>query len=453
MGSLVTNNDEESLKDNCRPNRELGSLCNLSTGPGEIIGIRQTIFYDTNGYPILEQATLPQGGRVIDGDGTWVMDVPMNLDYVTTNEFGEQILSADPTIGIPTKGKYRFKIKYSQPTNSNNTVKRAYFLVPNIKEYGWSASDDDPTYVVNTGDTRYQNFLGSYYFGLDWSGYTNPQEAVACTDTFYEYQYNKVYTVASHIDEWRKGANRKSFTGIKDITNSECISENNRFPATDAIRDENFGYTFLRSFIFPLFTPLFLTLIPILHILTIVWEIIRPLIAFVYGIQLTFLSILCQAINLFRSNKNQIKCPKPFNFINIYNSLTNPFYKLTLPNLTYPNCEPCECSAQEIPTEDETIRLIQQASAQNSTSLNADFNLSLSLTSPKKNLRLEFFFSSYDCFISYCLSSSRLKIIILAKGNLLYIKKLNKALPKEPVPPVISKFFFLKKFLFIKIYF
>ena len=375
MGSLVTNNDEESLKDNCRPNRELGSLCNLSTGPGEIIGIRQTIFYDTNGYPILEQATLPQGGRVIDGDGTWVMDVPMNLDYVTTNEFGEQILSADPTIGIPTKGKYRFKIKYSQPTNSNNTVKRAYFLVPNIKEYGWSASDDDPTYVVNTGDTRYQNFLGSYYFGLDWSGYTNPQEAVACTDTFYEYQYNKVYTVASHIDEWRKGANRKSFTGIKDITNSECISENNRFPATDAIRDANFGYTFLRNFIFPLFTYVFLTLIIVLHVLTIVWAIIRPIIVFVYGTLLAIVSILCQAINLFRSNKNQIKCPKPFNFKNIYGSLTNPFYKFTLPNLSYPNCEPCECSPQEIPTDGEEILSIQQASAQNSTSLNADFFL------------------------------------------------------------------------------
>jgi hypothetical protein len=148
MGSLLTNNDEESLRANCRPNKELGGLCNLSTGPGEIIGIRQTIFNDNDGYPILEQAVLPQGGKVIDEDGTWVMDVPMNLDYVTTNEFGEQILSPDPSVGIPTKGKYRFKIKYTQPVDAEKTVKRAHFLVPNIKEYGWTDSDEDPIYSL-----------------------------------------------------------------------------------------------------------------------------------------------------------------------------------------------------------------------------------------------------------------------------------------------------------------
>jgi len=375
MGSLLTNNDEESLRTNCRPNKDLGGLCNLSTGPGEIIGIRQTIFNDNDGYPILEQAVLPQGGKVIDEDGTWVMDVPMNLDYVTTNEFGEQILSPDPSVGIPTKGKYRFKIKYTQPVDAEKTVKRAHFLVPNIKEYGWTDSDEDPIYSLDVNSPQYKQLLGSYYFGLDWSGYTNPSAAVACTDTFYEYQYNKVYTVASHIDEWRKGANRKSFIGIKDITNSECISENNRFPATDAIRDANFGYTFLRQFIFPIFTYVFLALIVVLHVLTIVWAIIRPIIAFVYGTLLGIIYVICQAINLFRSNKNQLKCPKPANLANIYGQLTNPFYKFTLPNLSYPNCEPCECSPELIPTDDDEILSIQQASAQNSTSLNADFFL------------------------------------------------------------------------------
>jgi len=36
---------------------------------------------------ILEQYQLEQGGKVIDENGAFVVDVPMNLDYVTTNEF------------------------------------------------------------------------------------------------------------------------------------------------------------------------------------------------------------------------------------------------------------------------------------------------------------------------------------------------------------------------------
>ena len=170
MGSLVTGVNDESITKNCKPPREMGNLCNLQTGPGEIIGIRQTIYQDTDGKPILERATLPRGGKVIDADGTWLMEVPMNLDYVTTNEFGETIFSKDPSIGIPTKGKYRFKIKYAQPANfETNEIRRGYFLVPNIKEYGWTNSTSDPYYSVNVLGTPYKQVLGSYYFGLDWS--------------------------------------------------------------------------------------------------------------------------------------------------------------------------------------------------------------------------------------------------------------------------------------------
>jgi hypothetical protein len=114
MGSLVTNQNDQAMSRNCVPPSEMGDLCNLNAGPGEIVAIRQTIFQDTNGLPILEQAELPNGGKVIDEDGTWLLEVPMNLDYVTTNEFGEQVLSQDPEVGVPTQGKYRFKVKWDQ---------------------------------------------------------------------------------------------------------------------------------------------------------------------------------------------------------------------------------------------------------------------------------------------------------------------------------------------------
>ena len=73
-----------------------------------------------------------------------------------------------PSKGIPTKGKYRFKIKYTQPTNfETQEVRRGYFLVPNIKEYGWTDSEHDPAYIPDTNDSNYKKFLGSYYFGVE----------------------------------------------------------------------------------------------------------------------------------------------------------------------------------------------------------------------------------------------------------------------------------------------
>jgi hypothetical protein len=60
--------------------------------------------------------------------GTWLTELPMNLDYYITNEFGERVISYDPTIGIPTKSKYRFKIKWTQPTDINRTNKKTVFF-------------------------------------------------------------------------------------------------------------------------------------------------------------------------------------------------------------------------------------------------------------------------------------------------------------------------------------
>ena len=131
----------------------------------------------------------------------------MNLDYVVTNEFGEQLLSNDPTVGVPTSGKYRFRIKWqNEGTSDDNSIYRADYLVPNIKEHGWINSTNIPTQdVLNK----------SYSFSLDWSEYYDKQSAINCEDTFYKFKYNKVYTIASNIDKVKWGTNRRRFIGIK----------------------------------------------------------------------------------------------------------------------------------------------------------------------------------------------------------------------------------------------
>ena len=147
MGSLVSTADETKLGynniyDKCKIPKTMGDLCDLTSGPGQILAIRQSYKTDSSGLPILEKVELENGGKVIDENGTWLLEVPMNLEYVYTDEQGNRQISNNPEIGIATKGKYRFKVKWEQGPELSESTKRAYFLVPNVREYGWGDSGD-----------------------------------------------------------------------------------------------------------------------------------------------------------------------------------------------------------------------------------------------------------------------------------------------------------------------
>jgi hypothetical protein len=154
MGSIISTDDTQKVGKNfkflnetqsaCKVKRTAGELCTMTTGPGQIVALRQTIFNDKDGRPILEQAQLDNDGKVIDENGVWVLEVPMNLDYVYTDENGVKKISSDPKLGVPTRGKYRFKVKWSQSPALSDPTKRAYFLLPNIKERGWDDPFTDP---------------------------------------------------------------------------------------------------------------------------------------------------------------------------------------------------------------------------------------------------------------------------------------------------------------------
>ena len=179
MGSIISTTDDDALKVNCRPKNNTGNLCEIVAGPGEIQAIRQTIFLDQNGFPILEKYQVDEDGKVIDGDGTYLLNVPMNLDYVFTNEFGQQVISNDPKKGIPTKGKYRFKFRWQNEQGLKNSFMRADFLVPNIKEYGWTNSSSDPFNPSSIGTYTYQLpvgvITGNTILFLTQAGLANPQ--------------------------------------------------------------------------------------------------------------------------------------------------------------------------------------------------------------------------------------------------------------------------------------
>ena len=338
MGSIYSTADSFRLRTNGRPRDNMGNLCSLTTAPGQIIAIRQTIQQDEDGNPILEEYELEQSGNVIDGSGTWLIELPMNLDYFVTNEFGEKILSNDPSVGIPTKSKYRFKIKWTQPNDLTLQTRRPYYLVPNVKEYGWTNSPtSDPTTQGIPTTNRGRQQQSSYYFGLSWSGYTNGfigqsridrlDEVINCEDTFYEFQYNRVYTVSSLIDQFKKGKGNGKFIGIKEIDNQDCEDTVNKFPVNDGFRNFDFLF-FLFSIIFTVIQPVALIVLTIAHILIFLYNLVIQVICWLCGIRIPVIKVypfrfICRAL--------RIPCDKKD-------------YTIRLPMITYPECQACECS-------------------------------------------------------------------------------------------------------------
>lgn len=361
MGSMFTTPDSYRVRKNAKPRDDMGNLCNLQAGPGQILCVRQTIQQDSDGNPILEVYQLEQSGNIIDGSGTWLTELPMNLNYVITNQFGEKVLSNDPTIGIPTKGNYRFKIKWTQPPSISEQTRRPNYLVPNIKEYGWSNISTDPN-NLSPNSTEGKKLAGSYYFGLDWSGYTNSQAAIDCEDTFYSFDFNKVYTIAGLIDEFKNGAKGR-FIGIKEIDSNDCSSSVNKFPVNDGFRNFDLLY-FVFSIILQVIQIIGIPLLIVYHFLAFLWNnfaviLLSLLITYFgyLGTQEVIAGNLALAGGTLSWGLIALAAPfyaKALLYGALIAILIAKFKQITaykfgrfkLPMITYPECQACDCNGE-----------------------------------------------------------------------------------------------------------
>jgi hypothetical protein len=362
MGSMFSTADEDALQSNCKPKFDTGNLCDLVTAPGTILAIRQTIYTDSGGYPILEQHKLPEGGNIIDSDGTWLIEMPMNLDYITTNEFGEQIISNDPSVGIPTRAKYRFKIQYQNEGFAADT-QRADYLVPNIREYGWNSN------ILANGPSSDLLQRQSYAFSLDWTDYGDTgttigqkmiADAINCEDKFFEFNYNRVYTVSNFIDRWKWGFNRSRHLGIKEITNRDCSTTTNRMPVNDGVRNFDLIF-FLFNLTVTIFTPLIYVFIPLMHVMAKFWPIAKWALAIGIPLLLGYLTVFFvgTAIGAFPAIGLMILSAvtaiifglaTAFFIIKVSPLIVNTsgLNGINLPSMSYPDCEACSCEPQSL---------------------------------------------------------------------------------------------------------
>jgi hypothetical protein len=388
LGSLFSTTDEFKIAaplgfgDNppslltagCKPKDNMGNLCDLTAGPGQILAIRQTIVQDSQGRPSLEEYRLENSGNVIDENGTWLVEVPMNLDYVTTSEDGQRIFSRDPRVGIPTKGKYRFKVKWQQSPTDTDPIKRGYHLLPNVREWGWRTPVIDPNYSNSLNTSR--ELASSYYFGLDWTGYTDAEDAtvinqklqaaINCEDTFYEMEYNKVYTPAGLLDQYKRGFNRGRFLGVKEIGDNDCSTTVNKFPVNDGVKNFSisfFLFAILMQFIQLIFPVVLFAyhlvgflinnvIIPIINLFIRFQNIVGYALIVIGTIGAVFGGagiplIIVGAGLLAGGTRLSLVLQQFVSFIK--------FKPLRLPMITYPECRNCDCNTSGADAEGDAL--------------------------------------------------------------------------------------------------
>jgi hypothetical protein len=220
IGGIFTDSSKNAINKGCTPRRKMGRKCDLVAKSGKIEAIRFTPQKDDNNYPRLEVVNINED---IPDDGGFVLPVVMNMDYVITNEFGENEITNDINRGIPTSGCYRFRINM----NDNDLTRvrfNADYLLPNIREYqltetlgGFSYDvPNDKSYAFSTNLSDYPSEALPLILNNDGGEYY-PQ------DYFYRFTYNKVYTVSSFQQRYN-GTNligQVGFANINDTNPSE----------------------------------------------------------------------------------------------------------------------------------------------------------------------------------------------------------------------------------------
>jgi hypothetical protein len=186
-GSIFTDSDENALKRNCNIKKNLGDISQLKTGPGVVDILKLNIDPVTNNGVNIESLE----SKPIDDDGVFLFTLPMYYDKVVTNEQGVIVRSTDPNVGVPTKGKYRFKIKFNDQStiinrNGRKSVSTASLIVPSTDFF-----------VRFTEEiTDYDN-VGTHFHTFEWK---------------------QVYTTTQYVRKLkRKKQQRWGYIGLKNI--------------------------------------------------------------------------------------------------------------------------------------------------------------------------------------------------------------------------------------------
>lgn len=206
LGSIITDNTTNSISHKCVPDLKMGDASQLTAGTGKIEMIRKTIDDAVEGYSI-------NGNDLINSDGVFCYQIPMNLDFVGTDEYGNIVPTDNPKKGIPTRARVRFRITLDESGSEALSTHKARYLIPNNP-------DLNDEYTLPMVKERVLNTDDYYQFGS-----ATPDEC------FRDLYWNKVYSIKNYIPRVQvnseiereqnylaiKGINKKGARGINHI--------------------------------------------------------------------------------------------------------------------------------------------------------------------------------------------------------------------------------------------
>jgi hypothetical protein len=234
---------------------------------------------------------------------------------------------------------------------------------------------------------------------------------IDCQDTFYEFKFNRVYTVSNLIDEYKKGVGRGRFLGIKEIDDNSCESTVNKFPTNDGFKNFNLLF-FLFSILMQILQIISIPLLIVIHVVAFVWNLLvkfKPWFVALLGILIGYyiylgiknfiqyakaqadvvtytaavvlatagiftvglvpifsaLIVLSQTqaavylANVIQAGVTVVALTAALLAFNaIFNLVKGqPIKGFTLPVLTYPDCTSCDCGTSEVDAENSSSSL------------------------------------------------------------------------------------------------
>lgn len=220
MGSIVSDNDSNAINHKCAPDINNGMNDQLVTGEGNIEMIRKT----PDG--LVEEFQVQTGEALIDSNGVWCYQIPMNLDYVGMDEYGNIVPTDNPSKGVPTRTQVRFRISKNETGDEGFSRHTAKYLVPMNPVF-------DSGEVIPTIHETGKEIEKMYNFGSN-----TPQNC------FRDLYWNNVYSVKNYIPKVQVShkATTKNYSALKG---ANLADDQNQLPFNKLRFDLPFVYMVL----------------------------------------------------------------------------------------------------------------------------------------------------------------------------------------------------------------
>ena len=227
MGAIVSDNEANAIGHKCAPEVDNGMNNQLIAGEGTIEMIRKTTDGLVEEYPI-------QGNRLIDSDGVWCYQIPMNLDYIGTDEYGNIVPTDNPNRGIPTRTQVRFRFSKTDTGEEGHSRHTAKYLVPmNPLFYegdGQEGGNEKDKFVIPKSAVSGQDYEKMYEFGSN--------TPISC---FRDLYWNNVYSVKNYIPKTQV-AHRAYSTNYSALKGANLVDNQNPIPFNKLRVDLPFMY-------------------------------------------------------------------------------------------------------------------------------------------------------------------------------------------------------------------